>query len=268
MAADYDDAREFVANIYKVLAKQDDLSPRNEVVTAALQAFIRNLLKWRNEAWAQALSRDPALHNEIKSLPVLCGRAEALMEKWWARRLLECELLKATDLESFWYYDNYVDLATAEWSLLRGVCTEHVTLIGSGALPLTAFLLCDRFRVQSVVCIDHDEEANEIARTLIKRLGYDRWIRIVTKTAVDAEFETGTLPICGSFVPFEDVLPALHAQSVRRCLVRDVEGLFQFCYRPKTLSQTAYVEDDCTGPVPNVINVSRRLVWAGRPQIG
>lgn len=262
LASEVDDARRCIAHVYRVLSNQQDLSPRNEVITTTLQQFVRALLAWRDAPWADALITDPALREIRRTLPRLCGEAEALMEKWWTRRLLGRGSVRMSDLQCFWYYENYLDLMAAEWRLLQGISVDHVTLVGSGAFPLTALLLVEQFGVQKIECIDLDEEANSLASELIAGLGYDRAITTITKAASSVEFDPNTFPICGSFVPFEHFAPALHASSIKSCLVRDVEGVFQLCYYPKDLAASAYVETSCTGSVPKVINVSRLLVRA------
>lgn len=262
MLSDRDHAINFIAEACQVLAKQEDLSPDNGVVTELLQLLVAKSLRWCDRDWAFDLPDDPALHEESQLLPALCGKAEALMEKWWARRLLGRSALEMDDLQSFWYFRNYLELVDAECTLLPIRNAAHVTLIGSGALPLTALLLHHKFGVRSIVCVDQDDEANELSQELILRLSCDRSIHVHEQTAIETKFESGTHPICASLVSADDVFPALYAQAVPRFILRDVEGLFRFFYRPKALHNSDYIVADRTRNLPGTINMSKLMVLA------
>lgn len=123
---------------------------------------------------------------KVNDLVCKCLQAEELMEKVWAKRIASGEA-KVSD---FWYYQNYgellifclylkdlrshlVDITAYETQALISSRFDfaqkqekscEVVFIGSGSLPLTAFLLAQSFPNIRVTLIDREAEAHQLAR--------------------------------------------------------------------------------------------------------
>lgn len=111
---------------------------------------------------------------EILDLQSACSSAEAAMEKYWAKRIIQSNKPNL-ELRNFWYYDNYLKLTQIEWENLKscgvnGHKHDKVMFIGSGALPLTAIFLVKYFGLK-VTLVDLDFQALELSRKLVSKLG-------------------------------------------------------------------------------------------------
>jgi hypothetical protein len=116
-------AIEFIRQVHETLSEQTDLSPKNPIVTDCSKRFIEFLSTTYQEDWANRLPDAPELAKVAGHLPLLCGRAECQMEKWWCRRLIADRDISFNSLTEFWYFENYRSLVTAELALLgRAPC--------------------------------------------------------------------------------------------------------------------------------------------------
>jgi nicotianamine synthase len=78
-------------------------------------------------------------------------------------------------LQSFPYYNNYVDLCRLEFANLTAVsqdAPQSIAFIGSGPLPLTSFCLADRLPNAQIHNIDNDSDAIELSSVLTRQLHY------------------------------------------------------------------------------------------------
>ncbi|XP_050219144.1 nicotianamine synthase-like [Mercurialis annua] len=105
-----------------------------------------------------------------KSLIVICGRAEGLLELEFATFLIKVNN-PLDNLNLFPYYGNYVKLANLECTILseNGVVEpKKVAFIGSGPMPLTSIILATHhLKSTHFDNYDIDEAANNVARRIV-----------------------------------------------------------------------------------------------------
>lgn len=78
-------------------------------------------------------------------------------------------------LNSFPYYQNYIDLSRLECCALEAflpASPSKIAFIGSGPLPLTSLCMLDRYPDAKVHNIDRDLEALNVSEELCNQLGY------------------------------------------------------------------------------------------------
>src|SRR5215468_8212696 len=194
------DAIEFINRVHGKLSDQTDLSPNNPIVTHWAKRFVEFLGATYLENWANHLPDAPELAKATAYLPVLCGRAECQMEKWWCRRLIASRNIAFNGLGEFWYFENYRSLVNAELALLGSAVGTRAIFLGSGALPLTAVLLARQLPGLSVQCVDSDPEACELSRALIRRLGMEDRTTIIEGRAEELQFRSSDVVICASLL--------------------------------------------------------------------
>lgn len=79
-------------------------------------------------------------------------------------------------LSSFPYYQNYVDLARLEYSIISAFLDtqpQNFAFVGSGPLPLTSLCLLDHCPNSIVLNIDRDTEAVRLSERLCRKLGFE-----------------------------------------------------------------------------------------------
>ena len=159
-------------NLYEEIIALKDLNPSDQVnslfqelVSCVLDTSIKNTLT----------------ENQMKKLREKASKAEYLLEKYWAKRILNSPNPKEI-LMSFPYFHNYFRLTTLEWNALKG-CELHdhhkkAVFIGGGPLPLTAIILAKSYGIE-VVSLEKSKEAADTSKRLIARLNLGDKIKIV-----------------------------------------------------------------------------------------
>jgi Nicotianamine synthase protein len=256
-------AIEFINQVHEKLSEQTDLSPNNPIVTHWAKRFVEFLGATHLEDWADHLPDAPELTKATAHLPLLCGRAECQMEKWWCRRLMASPDMSFNGLAEFWYFENYRSLIDAELALLGPTAATRATFLGSGALPLTAVLLARRLPGLRVRCVDNDAEACELSRALIRRLGMDDRTTIIEARAEELQFRPSDIVICASLLQAPMLYDALAKYGVKTVVVRDAEGLFRLCYKPASAPPIGYCPAGRTAACASRINVSRLFSLPG-----
>lgn len=256
---DMSQAIAFLTATYSALASQEDLSPNNPCVNRGLGALVATLQQWQAEGFGADLIEEPALQEVARGLPLICGKAECEMEKWWSRRILESVCPGVQALDAFWYLENYRELCRAEHDLLDRPRTGHFAFLGSGALPMTAILLAQDHPDIEVDCIDYDGEACELAERVIRRLNLSERVSVHAMRAEDYRPRRDGIVICASLLHAPRLFPLLEKAGARRLIVRDAEGVYRFCYRPAALPERFYVERARAGLSARRINTSRYL---------
>lgn len=246
-----------VRKVHQTLARQTDLSPRNEIVTETLTHFIAFLQAAFHEVWAEELPEEPELEEAALHLPRLCGLAEVEMEKWWCRRFLAEPGLTHAFLKTFWYFENYVYLVRAERSLLSCEPDGRGVLLGSGALPLTAILLTNLAPGLSVHCVDRDGEACDLAASLIRALGMRSRIEVINEEAEAYSFSPRDIVVCASLLYAPTLFEIFIRKQVQTFILRDVAGLFRFCYRKSKSPPPPYRLVGQTSASVHAVNISR-----------
>jgi len=250
-------AIEFIKQVHETLSEQMDLSPNNPIVTDWSQRFVEFLRATYLEDWANRLPDAPELAKVTGHLPLLCGRAECQMEKWWCRRLIAHHDISFGVLAEFWYFENYRSLVTAELALLGPTIGSHAIFLGSGALPLTAVLLARLLPELRVQCVDNDPEACELSRILVRRLRMDDRTTIIQGRAQNVQFQSNDIVICASLLEAPGLYDALAKNGVKTIIIRDTEGLFRLCYKPASEPAIGYCPGPRTAVCSSRINISR-----------
>ena len=253
------DAIAFLTQTYGSLARQTDLSPNNPVVNQGLSALVATLQRWQADGFGADLVEEPCLAEVARQLPRLCGAAECEMEKWWCRRILQSVCPGVQALEAFWYLDNYRELCEAEYRMVAQLKAGRFAFLGSGALPMTAIILCQDHPDIEMRCIDSDGEACELAQKLIQWLNLADRVTVHEMRAEDYTPRRDEIVICASLLRAPGLFPALAKAGATRLMVRDAEGVYRFCYRPAALPETGFVEHARAPLSPKRINTSRYL---------
>jgi hypothetical protein len=253
----------FINQVHETLSDQTDLSPNNPTVTQWAKRFVEFLGATYLEDWANHLPDSPELARATAHLPVLCGRAECQMEKWWCRRFLASHDTSFDRLAEFWYFENYRSLVNAELALLGPAVGTRAVFLGSGALPLTAVLLAKLLPGLRVQCVDSDPEACELSGALIRRLGIEDRTTIIEGRAQEVQFQSGDAVICASLLQAPMLYDALATNGVKTVVIRDVEGLFRLCYKPASAPPIGYCAGGRTAACSSRINISRLFSLAG-----
>ena len=153
--------------IEKVLNLQDFYP--SPVVNMAFSNLVESVVKsdelpdWCNKEIRQEMQRR-------------CAISESEMEKYWAERISTASdaLL---EMSKFWYIDNYGELVRREVGLLEGSglkldSDSRVAMIGSGPLPLTAWLFWQQTG-SKVDLIDVSAEAIYQSQNLAAAINWD-----------------------------------------------------------------------------------------------
>lgn len=243
-----------IRHSYAVLSTEQNLSPENERITESLTHLVRSLAAHSaTPGLAEFLLTTPQLEIERLHLPQLCGLAECEMEKFWARRLLDDKNVR---FDQFWYFAEYRELCAAETHLFQGRTYSHISFLGSGALPLTAFLLAKEFPDARITCVDIDPEACDLSARLAAKAGLAKNVHIACMDALEYKPAENELVICASLLEGrEQVYERL---KNRKCslLVRDAEGVYQFLYKPAVLPKEGFRKVSKTSVDPKRINTT------------
>ncbi|RIA47274.1 nicotianamine synthase family protein [Dichotomicrobium thermohalophilum] len=240
------------------LRQQDDLSPDNPQVTETLRCLVATLRTWHRDAFGADLANDPALAEARTELPRLCGAAECQMEKWWCRKALASDAPERV-LWEFWYLPNYLSLHNAETALAGPAPLRQTVFLGSGALPLTAILLAQADERARVRCVDMDWEACALAEALIGALGLQDRIAVQHARGEACDVPKDAAVICASLLDAPGLYAHLAASGVARLLVRDVEGVYCWLYRPADRPGPPFRQRARTAPSSTRINITRHF---------
>lgn len=255
----------YLNDTVNTLRREADLSPDNRRVTDCLRQLVATLRAWRENGFGTELPTEPALAKAATELPRLCGVAECQMEKWWCRKAL-ASALPADTLSDFWYLPNYRSLRDAEMTLVGPEALRHSVFLGCGALPLTAILLAYADEGARLYCVDADAEACALADALIHSIGLQDRISVCHAYAEAFPVPAGTTVICASLLSAPGLYAHLAESGAARLLVRDVEGVFRWLYRPAEQPGPPFRQRGKTEPSSARINITRDLARAFAPE--
>jgi len=254
----------YLNDAWATLRRQDDLSPDNPTVTDCLRHLVATLRAWHLAGFGP-LADEPALAEAQSELPRLCGAAECDLEKWWCRRALASEAPENT-LSDFWYLPNYVSLRDAETELAGQAALRNSVFLGCGALPLTAILLAQADETARLRCVDADGEACALADALIRALGLSQRIEVHHGRAETCTIPDGATVICASLLDAPGLYAHLAEAGVTRLLIRDVEGVYCWLYRPAAPPGPPFRERGKTALSAKRINITRDFARASRSE--
>lgn len=247
-----------IQDSYRLLKDEPRLSPDNTRVTKTLTHLVRTLTKCQSPELARFLLTTPTLAQEREYLPALCAAAECEMEKYWAKLLAQ---KTACDLAEFWYFPEYSALCAAELSLLKQKTFETISFLGSGALPMTAFLLARHFPQSRIVCVDYDAEACDLSQRLTKKLGLQHQVSIDCQDALAYEPTDHELVICASLLQGRQQVYRNLEKHETALIVRDAEGPYQYLYKAAEMPCSGFRQLAKTEMNPKCINTSRYFEW-------
>jgi nicotianamine synthase len=168
-AGDVDGYAATLRAIHDVLAACPDLRP-GPVVDDAFGRLVRVAIDTPDELAPDVLAHD-AVRDVADDLRALCCEGERQLEIAWADRIA-ASADPAGELELFPYLANYRQLCAMEQAALcrlAGAGPERVAFVGSGPLPLTAFLL--GAGGTPVDNVDRDHVALGMSRRVTSALG-------------------------------------------------------------------------------------------------
>jgi nicotianamine synthase len=160
-----------VRAVHDELAACRDLQP-GPVVDAAFRRLVRLAVDTPHEQ-AEAVLAHPTLRDVADDLRSLCFLGEYQLEAAWARRIADSDDPTA-ELGRFPFADNYRRLRAMEREAVERLAeadgrSARVAFVGSGPLPLTAFLLAgEGVRVDN---LDRDAAALALSRQVAGALG-------------------------------------------------------------------------------------------------
>ncbi len=114
----------------------------------------------------------------------------ARLERENAMKILESDDPKAV-LDSFHFYDRYIGLIENEMQLAKFNENKTFVFLGSGPLPLT-LIMFNMVTGCKCIGIEQFEEVADLPRKVLKRLGLDEGIEIITgdeKTIADLDYD-------------------------------------------------------------------------------
>lgn len=246
-------ARDVIHETYNVLAAARDFSPNNPKMTSTLTSFVNYVFQHQGSAeLLEIIAMDQRMRED---LPMLCARAECEMEKFWAQLLVSGN----KKLQDFWYIDCYRALVETEVRLLQQNADQakEIVFLGSGALPMTAFLMADYFPQAKIICMDRDAEACALSRQLAVVLGYADRVSIIEADAADFIPQPDQVVVMASLLQGKAGLYQRCAKAGVQVLVRDAEDVFQLLYKRSELPGTEYAEVAKTTPGKGCVNTTR-----------
>lgn len=250
-----EEALSAIRGSFNVLTTEQNLSPKNETVTRSLTRLVRELAENSSSTEiTEFLLQTPDLKAERDNLPDLCGAAEGEMEKYWSELIATNPEARLAD---FWYYPEYVELTRAEMALMGGRQFDSIAFLGAGALPMTAFLLAEKYPDATITCVDLDPHACVLADALSRKLGLADRIKIRCMDAMNYMPEQGQLIICASLLNHRESIYDKADKTDSALIVRDSEGIYQFLYKSAELPEKGFREVSKTAIDPKRINTSR-----------
>ena len=243
-----------ISESYKLLSTTQDLSPNNQAVSRSIEALIQKLTQCRSPALTKSLLSAPELKAARKNLPDLCARADCAMEKYSARQILA---QPSSDLSEYFNYGRYKELCDAEFDLFKDQAFGRISFLGSGAMPMTAFMLAQVHPDIPVVCVDFDEEACNLSRQLCEKFGLQDRITVLHMKAVDYIPAENELVFCAALLEGKKAIYKHLDRYNSALIVRDAEGAYQYVYKAAELPGAHFRQVAKTKIDTRRINTSR-----------
>ena len=238
-----------IINIYQILLKQKDLSPKNNVINDNLTTLVGLIFKEykenniTNKNRLNSILNDKRIQSIRSNLKKITSKAEGEMERFWCEKFLEKDFLTFNSLKEFWYYENYETLTNKEISLFQNLEKNNENLlksypkdkekaeiifIGSGGLPLTAFIIAKKCNV-AIHLLDIDQDAVDKSQKLANKL--DLPIKAILGDATDFDYTKYKIAFVASLIPQkEQCFEKLMRDKVHFISTRGADGIFQILY--------------------------------------
>lgn len=238
-----DDFIALVREVGEVLARETDLSPANEAVTAMIDRLKHRLRMPYTPAEIQSVLRNEHIRRLHRELLVNLSEAESQTELFDARQLCRSGQSGLDMITRLSYWGIYEALVSRELDLLRRLSREQelsdapAVFVGSGPLPLSAILL-RLYSHMEVICLEIDAAACETSRALLHRLGLEEHVVVLQQNGASFDYSPYRSVFVASLVT--NKLQVL--EQIRRTrpdalvAVRTAEGMRQLMY--ETLDET------------------------------
>lgn len=264
-----------IIGAYDVLAKERDLSPRNNKITQVLTALVGSLSDEYSPAEEAEILSDQRVQDVRAPMLEKLAQAEGDMEKFWAEHFLSKEHLDLEDLKEFWYWQNYEDLVDGEIPHMKNFRDQnvpnndnhHVAFIGSGPLPLTAIIRHLKTGVH-VTCIDNDPVACRQSRVLLSKLGLSDKIKVVEGDGAKVNYSKFSNIVIAALVPNKaETINRIRetAQHTTQIGIRSAERLHSLLYDPLDEEMSALQECALTSRTPHDPRVINTTVFYEAP---
>lgn len=165
-------------NYYSQISDFRDLNPSQEV-NEALSSLVESVVSLGGP---ENIEEHIQMLNQISTeerihLQKLCAKAESLLEKFWAEKML----IEDASITDFPYFGNYLELVQREMHILNLTDAQKesgFTFIGGGAIPFTPIILAQKYGIRSIV-VDIDTTAIELSKRLVQKLNLEDQIEII-----------------------------------------------------------------------------------------
>lgn len=157
-----------------------DLSPGNTEVTRCLTHFVGAVLDVKNagDPHLESLIMENEKIRRLRSgMLAHLREAEYRMEHYFAEIFAQYPALSSSDLDLFWYRNNYRRIAEDEIAAIRGagldLSGQRIVFAGSGPLPLTAIEMCYALPDEDIqiTCLDKVRPDNRAATATREEFG-------------------------------------------------------------------------------------------------
>lgn len=172
----------FLAKFNELVGKHDYTTSHYSQLEHLINEYAHFITNEKNQkVWEQLELQKMSEWNQLLAdLRKQSARAVAMMEKYRALKLRD-EKVEITD-----YFQNIESCIEEEFGSFRISFDSKVLLVGSGAFPMTPLLIAKRTGAE-VVGIDIDEEAINLGRDVVERLGRGLNIKLEKSSVEDLE---------------------------------------------------------------------------------
>ncbi|KAG9194046.1 hypothetical protein G6011_04081 [Alternaria panax] len=167
-----------IRNIYTVLSEISSLAPSDQV-NSLLTRLVNLCVVPYSAEFTAYFFRIPGIESLCSNLRPLCSEAEGELERFWAKHMINHfstrQQRPSSVLQTFPYYQNYVDLSRLECATIEAFLPTpptKIAFIGSGPLPLTSLCFLNRYPDAHVHNVDRDASALFVSERLCKTMGY------------------------------------------------------------------------------------------------
>ncbi|MDR2901554.1 MAG: hypothetical protein LBU87_00390 [Lactobacillales bacterium] len=216
---------------YETLKTQSDLSPNNQTINSVLTRLVGAIMQKNAAADTPFCEKVLKMSQFADALRDICQAAEVEMEKYWAQKLADTGTAGFDALKQFIYFDNYNHITRGENDLIEknGLPVKKVSFIGSGPLPMTAFILKNIRPNMRIKAIDQDPEAIRLSKNINDTL--DLGVDFIQASALDINYGAEDIVFVASMTT--DKIPLvkkLYDQGVAYIIMRDAEKFTRLLY--------------------------------------
>ncbi|MFD1952991.1 SAM-dependent methyltransferase [Paenibacillus thailandensis] len=206
---------EYLDKFTNLAAKYDGTIQYSKELETTIDGYSAFITDERNHSAWEQLERQAS--NEFIRLAAearsVSARCVAIMEKYRALKLLDGNA-GLTD-----YFKNIESCIESEFGSFHVTSDSKVFMVGSGSFPMTPLLIAKRTGAE-VIGIDIDDEAVELGRRVVERLGGGLRIRLVNSSIDHLDLKNVSHIIFSSTVPNKyDMLEQLHPLTEERVVV-------------------------------------------------